>query len=250
MAFLIDDVLGALLESAVGEVFDKVGKKLDHNETRLRILDQFGLKPDEPPNDFDGVYVYTLIEYGVGKPEIILKLFREKKIKLAFSEAFNQNKSSAFLKELDDFVEGFAIGDEIKEQNIDCQREVREFAALFVEIAKRARTATEILQDHKLDKLQVSLNQVRQDLQSLKNLEEVKNNIAQLVESYQKSLPPVTPAEEERETDLYKNLKQWFNTLGYKFESYEILEKEYFEWIINIPARRGYDRIFIRGVEG
>jgi hypothetical protein len=40
-----------------------------------------------------------------------------------------------------------------------------EFARLFIEIAKRARTATEILQDHKLDKIENSL----QDLPELKN---------------------------------------------------------------------------------
>jgi hypothetical protein len=36
--------------------------------------------------------------------------------------------------------------------------------------------------------------------------------------------------------------KKWFETLGYKFETYKVLEKDYSEWIINIPKRRGYDR--------
>ena len=49
--FIIDDVIAAL----VGKATDKVLDTLDHSEPRLRILNQFGLKPDTPPNDFDGV---------------------------------------------------------------------------------------------------------------------------------------------------------------------------------------------------
>ena len=49
---------------------------------------------------------------------------------------------------------------------------------------------------------------------------------------------------------LAYQMKSWFQTLGYSFESHEILDNDYFEWIINIPARRGYDRILVRGIEG
>jgi WD40 repeat protein len=38
--------------------------------------------------------------------------------------------------------------------------------------------------------------------------------------------------------------------LGYGFESHEKTSDRYFEWIITIPTRRNYERIFIRGVEG
>nr|WP_234301161.1 hypothetical protein [Sphaerospermopsis aphanizomenoides] len=87
--FIIDDVIGALVEEAVGKVLDK----LDHSETRLKLLNKFGLKQDVPPNDFDGVYVYTLIEYGVGKPQVILQLLKEPEIKQEFQQAFSRNKS-------------------------------------------------------------------------------------------------------------------------------------------------------------
>jgi WD40 repeat protein len=234
--FILDDVIAAL----VGKATDKVLDKLDHNENRLRLLKKFNLNLDTPPNDFDGVYVYTLIEYGVGKPQAILQLFKESKIKEEFQKAFSQNKNFN-IQILDSFIQSFAIGD----QNIDYRRELAEFASLFIEIAKRARTATEILQDHKLDNLQQSLNQVREQINQL-SLPEIQKQIAQIVQSQQQLLPPV---EIVRETALSKQLKKWFETLGYKFETYEVLEKEYFEWIINIPQRRGYDRILIHGVE-
>lgn len=49
---------------------------------------------------------------------------------------------------------------------------------------------------------------------------------------------------------LAQHLRAWFQTLGYRFESHDIRTDEYFEWIINVPARRGYDRILVRGIEG
>ncbi|NET02763.1 MAG: hypothetical protein F6K61_19890 [Sphaerospermopsis sp. SIO1G1] len=238
--FIIDDVIGALIEEAVGKTLEK----LDHSETRLRLLNNFGLKPDIPPNDFDGVYVYTLIEYGVGKPQVILQLLKEAEIKKEFQQAFSQNKSFNF-QTLDDYIDSFAIGDQIKQQQIDYHRELAEFTRLFIEIAKRSRTATETLQSHQIDNLQRTLNQIREQVNQL-SLPEFQQQLSQITQSYQQFLPP---AETIRETELYKQLKTWFETLGYKFEPHEILETDHFELIINIPKRRGYDRIFIRGVE-
>lgn len=55
------------------------------------------------------------------------------------------------------------------------------------------------------------------------------------------------------ESDLQKLARQmrgWFETLGYHFERYQVQEENYFEWIINVPAMRGYTRILVRGIEG
>ena len=49
---------------------------------------------------------------------------------------------------------------------------------------------------------------------------------------------------------LAQQMRGWFETLGYRLEKYEIWAEEYFEWILNIPVRRSYDRIIIRGVAG
>lgn len=48
------------------------------NETVIKILKDLKLDPVQPPKSVDGVYAYTLVEYGVYKPELILKLFRER----------------------------------------------------------------------------------------------------------------------------------------------------------------------------
>ena len=228
-------MLDKVVDALIGELVSKVSDKLQYSEIRLRLLKQFNLIPDTPPNDFEGVYVYTLIEYGVGKEKVILQLFKETEIKEEFRKAFSQNKMFD-TSILDNFIQSSDIGDKIKDQKIDYQQELNKFARLFVEIAKRARTATEILQDHKLDKIE----------NSLQDLQEIKNQLAQLAQSQQPLLPP---GEIPRETELAKQLRKWFEALDYKFEPYEVLKKDYFQWIINIPKRRGYDRIFIHGVE-
>ncbi|MBW4523094.1 MAG: hypothetical protein KME16_25935 [Scytolyngbya sp. HA4215-MV1] len=64
------------------------------------------------------------------------------------------------------------------------------------------------------------------------------------------------PAAEEREQSppaiiptpftfaLAQQMRGWFETLGYRFEKYEVWETDYFEWIINVPVRRNrFDRI-------
>ncbi|OBQ20427.1 MAG: hypothetical protein AN488_12830 [Anabaena sp. WA113] len=237
-------MLDKVVDALIGELVSKVSDKLQYSEIRLRLLKQFNLIPDTPPNDFEGVYVYTLIEYGLGKEKVILQLFKETEIKEEFRKAFSQNKIFN-TSILDNFIQSSDIGNKIKHQNIDYRRELTEFARLFVEIAKRARTATEILQDHKLDSLQTSLNQIREQINQL-SLAEIQKQITQITQNYQKLLPP---GEIPRETELAKQLKKWFEALGYKFENHEVLKKDYFQWIINIPKRRGYDRIFIHGVE-
>ncbi|WP_232317103.1 NACHT domain-containing protein, partial [Anabaena sp. CA = ATCC 33047] len=50
---------------------------------------------------------------------------------------------------------------------------------------------------------------------------------------------------------LAEQMKNWFKILGYRFESYEIWEDSFFEWIINISGIKNcYDRILVRGIEG
>ncbi|GAB1543522.1 hypothetical protein NUACC21_61970 [Scytonema sp. NUACC21] len=49
---------------------------------------------------------------------------------------------------------------------------------------------------------------------------------------------------------LAEQLRPWFDTLKYRFES-ECLKENYFEWIINPPIRRrGYNRILLHGIAG
>lgn len=49
---------------------------------------------------------------------------------------------------------------------------------------------------------------------------------------------------------LAQQMRGWFETLGYYFERYHVQTEDFFQWIIRVPTRRGYDRVLVLGVEG
>ncbi len=134
----LDSLISAITGIASPTAFIK--DKLQRNETVIKLLKKFNLDPDHPPADFSGVYAYALVEYGVGKPKLILELFRHKEIQQVFRKALDQNNPSILLKESETFLDGYALGDEIRELGIDPRREFAAFAAVFIEVAKRPRT--------------------------------------------------------------------------------------------------------------
>ena len=110
---------GKIIEAVAGIASPIVKDKFQRNETVIKLLKQFNLEPEHPPADFSGVYAYALVEYGIGKPKAFLQLFEQETIKKAFRKAFDHNNPSILLSEIDDFVEAYALGDEVKSLGID-----------------------------------------------------------------------------------------------------------------------------------
>ncbi|MBK8988004.1 MAG: SMEK domain-containing protein [Chloroflexi bacterium] len=51
--------------------------------------------------------------------------------------------------------------------------------------------------------------------------------------------------------EFFNQLTQWFKVLNYTIEPESVeIQKGYFRLIINVPERRGYSRIFVRGISG
>ena len=79
------DLLALAADLIAGEGLELVKDKVKRQEGVLRVLSKLGFKLDSPPtNDFDGVYAYTLVVYGIDKPKPILEFFRHGYIKNAF----------------------------------------------------------------------------------------------------------------------------------------------------------------------
>ncbi|WP_287518122.1 hypothetical protein [Okeania sp. SIO2C2] len=115
---MLDNIVKTIInaaKSAVPQAIDAAQR----NELVVNTLKKLKLDPTQPPKDVDGVYVYALVEYGVGKDEPILKLFREKEIKNAFWSAYSTNSPISFWNKVDDFIQSYALGDEIKESQIN-----------------------------------------------------------------------------------------------------------------------------------
>jgi len=247
----LDPIIKAITTIA-GSATPLVKNKLERHELVIKILQKFNLNPDHPPADFTGVYQYALVEYGIGKPEPVLELFRQKEIQQALRQALNQNNFALLLQEADQFLDWHRLGDTIRELEIDPRREFYEFVAVFVEVAKRTRTPAEVLTNQRLGKLHQSLKQLQQRLDRLPTAEGIRTEIAQLL---QQNYPALQTAESATEPScralvLAQQLRGWFETLDYRFEPYQVWEEDYFEQIINIPARRGFDRILVRGIAG
>ncbi|GAB4203560.1 MAG: hypothetical protein Fur006_57980 [Coleofasciculaceae cyanobacterium] len=284
----LDAIIGAITDIVSPTAFIK--DKLQRNETVIKLLKKFNLDPDHPPSDFSGVYAYALVEYGVGKPKPILELFRQNGMQQIFRQAFEQNNPSILFKEGEAFLDGYAHGNAIRELGIDPNREFAAFAVVFIEVAKRSRTPAEVLTNQKIESVHKTIRTLQERLDRLPTLEGIRTEIARLAaQNYPalpageqqttnkptKNLPSHQPNTDfiHEYTDgletssirasvpsvsgaslsfaLAQQMKGWFETLGYRFERYEVWENAYFEWIVNIPVRRNrYDRILVRGIEG
>ena len=136
---MLDNIFKTIINIGKSAV-PKILSAAQRNEIVVKTLKELKLDPTQPPKNVDGVYVYALVEYGVGKDESILKLFREKKIKNAFWSAYTANSPISFWNKVDDFIQSYALGDEIKESQIDVRSELEEFGRIFIGVAKRTRS--------------------------------------------------------------------------------------------------------------
>ncbi len=218
----LDFLIGAITDIVSPTAFIK--DKLQRNETVIKLLKKFNLDPDHPPADFSGVYAYALVEYGVGKSKPILELFRQQEIQKIFRRALEQNNPSILLKEGEAFLDGYALGDEIRELGIDAPREFAAFATVFIEVAKRSRTPAEVLTNQQIGSLHKRIENIQQRLDRLPTLEGIRTEMARLAAQ---DYPALEAAESSTEKNcrafvLAQQMRGWFETLGYRFERYEV----------------------------
>ncbi|MDJ0694937.1 NACHT domain-containing protein [Mastigocoleus sp. MO_188.B34] len=254
----LDPIFKAITSIAIPVIKNQAQR----SEIVIKLLKKFKIDPEHPPADFRGVYAYTLVEYGVWKPKPVLELFRKEEIKKAFRQAFDRNNASILLSEVDDFIDAYALGDEIKDLRIDIRREIASFYIIFSEIAKRTRNPADTMMSQQIGSLHRSITNIQEQLNRLPTLEGIRTEIAHLalpennvetrhVASDEFTFNKNVPSENQcRAIALAQQMRGWFKTLGYDFEKYEVWAEEYFELIINIPVRRSFERILVRGIAG
>ena len=89
-------VITTIITTARSVAGPLVIEKAKRDETVIKILKKFNIEPTHPAPDFDTVYAYALVKYGldkipndgIEKTEVILQLFREQEIKKAFYQSF------------------------------------------------------------------------------------------------------------------------------------------------------------------
>ncbi len=138
---LIPDPVIKAITSMARSAAPIVINQVQRNETVVRILRELKLDPVQPPKDVDSVYIYTFVNYCIGKPEPILKLFRKKEVKKSFWNAYTSNRVWIFF----DYIESLIFKDnsletEIRKSKINLHFELESFGKIFIEIAKLTKS--------------------------------------------------------------------------------------------------------------
>lgn len=138
---MLDNIVKTITTVAKS-VTPQVINQAQRNETVVRILKELKLDPTQPPKDVDGVYVYTLVEYGAFKPEPILELLRKKEIKNAFWNAYTSNNPLGFADEVEEVIV-FKCNDALRTElrKLDICQELEEFGKAFISVAKRTKSS-------------------------------------------------------------------------------------------------------------
>lgn len=226
----IDLIINAL-QTLTGSTLLK--DKLMRNEYIIRVLKQLGLDPDHPPEDFEGVYNYALVEYGIAKPEVCLQIFREREIRVLFRSVFDGNDTQGWLRSGEAFLASSEIGQKVRLANVNPIEELKAFAGAFVAVVRRSQTPKETLMGHQLQKIERTID---------RRFEQLEAKVEQGAIAGGNSL--ALPSANCRAVALAGQMRDWFEILGYRFESHEVWAVDYFEWVIDIPVRRGrYDRL-------
>jgi len=163
-------VIGYLLERSLDSAIGGAKRR----EVVIQTLKKLRLNPDTPPTDFEGVYAYTLVEYGADKPPQLLNLFRQSIVREAFRRTFESNDSSIFNHETSEYLQS-EEGKMMYQLEYDPLQELTKFQEVFLVLVNRARTIVEIIQNAKLDNIhdkvaalltQLNLSQVASQQQS------------------------------------------------------------------------------------
>jgi hypothetical protein len=177
MENLTPDPITSVIKAIVSLAATPVKNQLERNERVIKILQSVELNPDHPPQDFTGVYRYTLVKYGVDKPVAFVELFRQELIVKAFRQAFEQNNPLIAIKETENFIDDaiknifpnaltpmlnvdflrVLLAFDIEKLNIDIPKEFNDFKKIFVEVANSTRVPSDVIRDQKITELEVFL---------------------------------------------------------------------------------------------
>ncbi|NKX13343.1 MULTISPECIES: pentapeptide repeat-containing protein [Bacillus cereus group] len=193
---------------------EPIKNKFARKECVIKILKKLKLDPNHPPADFDSVYAYTLVEFGVGQPDIVLEFFRDDIVKETFKNAFNNTDPSFFLKESQEILEWHELGKEFKAIDSDPRRWFAEFSAIFSAIVDKTRTPAEVRRDHLLSDLHNNLDEILIKLEQLDSIEKIWEEIKKQAYSNSQRQFSINPTNNK--------LKVYISTLSKEFR--DILE--------------------------
>ncbi len=162
----------AILEATAGKVLAGARRR----EAVIRLLKKVRLDPDRPPEDFDGLYAYTLVEYGIDKPSPILNFFRNQFVRDAFRQSFSTGDPSILEREAQEVIAWTEETGKLGRIDYDPRREFASFTAVFNQLVDRLRDPVETRRDQRLESMHTSLHEdIHQILISLERLDQLRD---------------------------------------------------------------------------
>jgi hypothetical protein len=165
------DPITAVIKAITSLAASPIKYQLERNEIVIQLRKKLGISPDHPPKDFTAVYRYALVEYnankiveyGFEKPQPLFELFHQEEIIQAFSQAYSKNDISLLMQKGENFLDGYILGDRIREMKFDILKEFTEFYSIFSEVVYSARDTVDVFQSHKLEVIINALETPRWD---------------------------------------------------------------------------------------
>ncbi|MFB8791352.1 MAG: NACHT domain protein [Potamolinea sp.] len=166
-------VINAIIGTARSMAIAQLVKQAKREETVIKILTKLGLEEKHPNPDFETVYAYALVKYGVDKvsengvetTEAILQLFREEEIKEAFEKSFYTNDDSILAEAVKkqtiwESSDWNTLGDTLLKLNVDFRKVLADFSAVFIDVVKLSQNPGERMSEQKIDGLGGKLDKV------------------------------------------------------------------------------------------
>ncbi|MGW5465254.1 NACHT domain-containing protein [Streptomyces sp. NPDC003996] len=156
-----------IVASALGIVGKLVAKPAADSALRrervIQALKTLHLDPHVPPQDFDSLYAYTLVEYCANRPESVLAVFRDQYVLAAFRRSFDTADGWERLrKEVRDAVErNRETGEFGYLDNGFVDTHADGFARAFQGLVDRSRAPHETRLEQKVDVLLAQASRTR-----------------------------------------------------------------------------------------
>jgi hypothetical protein len=134
------------------------------HEFTIRILKTIGIEL-RPLETFNSIYAYSMVEYELGSPEIMMRILRKREIKKIFYNAFESNKYELVIRAIEDIInkdldDWNTLGTIITESNIDIHNELEKFQEFFLKALLRSQSPADIKTRSQLNKIEEELTKI------------------------------------------------------------------------------------------
>ncbi|CAM5346577.1 NACHT domain-containing protein OS=Streptomyces rimosus subsp. rimosus (strain ATCC/ DSM 40260 / JCM 4667 / NRRL 2234) OX=1265868 GN=SRIM_020230 PE=4 SV=1 [Streptomyces rimosus subsp. rimosus] len=189
----------------------------------IATLKKLRLDPKQPPRDFHSLYAYTLVESLYGRPDSLLRVFKDEYIQQSFYRSFADDDWSRLEREISVAVERNRETGEFGHLPYDLMGEVSTFISDFHRLVSRSRMAYETRLENKINNVSEMLDQVLKTRH-----EEEEHRQAEDPERADSS-----PAER-----LKDDARDWFLAVGYRVRKEWRTEHSGVALLVEIPQRR------------